>query len=260
MASLKGLVVLCLLHLCVQSIQADVNPAALAKMIQYFDDNVQPKTKPDVQYAIAITVPQAQCTQEGSDIQTVFSREDAQNVRNILNNGEKCVLCTPSQNVIAARPTQKPREHAEHFLLYPIGNSPMDKLLALADQNSCIVFYSYNSPCVTRCIQSDDNILNGLENWKNIRKEAMNVFVFEKIWQKDEWRKDMEKDLLKIHAQVPLYRCDINNNVMECQNCVEKNTGKVIPFCLPKKKSLLFYFQKTLLSMIKRVWRVNYLS
>lgn len=178
-------------------------------------------------------------------------------MRNILNSGEKCVLCTPSKNVIAARPTQKPREHAEHFLLYPIGNSPMDKLLALADQNSCIVFYSYNSPCVTRCIQRDDNILNGLENWKNIRKEAMNVFVFEKIWQKDEWRKDMEKDLLKIHEQVPLYRCDIKNNVMECQDCVEKNTGKVIPFCLPKKKSLLFYFQKTLLSMIKLVWRVN---
>ncbi|XDV32772.1 hypothetical protein PO909_003495, partial [Leuciscus waleckii] len=60
-ASLKCVVVLCLLHLCVQSIQGDVNPAVLAKMIQYFDDNVQPKTKPDVQYAIAIFVPQSQC-------------------------------------------------------------------------------------------------------------------------------------------------------------------------------------------------------
>lgn len=257
MALLKCVAVLCLLHLCVQSIQGDVNPAVLARMIQYFDDNVQPKTKPDVQYAIAISVPQSQCTDEQSDIQTVFSREDAENVRNILTSGEKCVLCTPSQNVIAARPTPKPVEHAEHFLLYPVGNSPMDKLLALADQNSCIVFYSYNSPCVTRCIQREDNILPGLSNWKNIRKEAMNVFVFEKIWQKDTWRKDMEKDLLKIHAEVPLYRCDINDNVMQCQNCVEKNTGKVIPFCLPQKKSLLFYFRKMFLSIIKHAWRIN---
>ncbi|KAK7156096.1 hypothetical protein R3I94_006233 [Phoxinus phoxinus] len=257
MASLKCVVVLCLLYVCVQRIQGDVNPAVLARMIQYFDDNVQPRTKSDVQYAIAISVPQSQCTDEQSDIQTVFSREDAEQLRNNLTNGEKCVLCTPSQNVIAARPTPKPVEHAEHFLLYPVGNSPMDKLLALADQNSCIVFYSYNSPCVTKCIQSKDNILPGLSNWKNIRKDAMNVFVYEKIWQKDTWRKDMEKDLLKIHAEVPLYRCDINDNVMQCQNCVERNTGKVIPFCLPEKKSLLFYFRKMLLSMFKRAWRVN---
>jgi len=219
--------------------------------------SVQPKTKPDVQYAIAIFVPQSQCTDEKSDIQTVFSKEDAENVKNILTGGEKCVLCTPSQNVIAARPTPKPEEHAEHFLLYPVGNSPMDKLLAKADQNSCIVFYSYNSPCVTKCIQSEDNILPGLSNWKNIRKEAMNVFVFEKIWQKDTWRKDMEKDLLQINAEIPLYRCDINDNGMQCQNCVEKNTGKVIPFCLPKKKSLLFYFRKMLLSMMKHAWHVS---
>ncbi|XDV32779.1 hypothetical protein PO909_003502 [Leuciscus waleckii] len=38
MASLKCVIVLCLLHLRVQSIQGDVNPAVLAKMIQYFDD------------------------------------------------------------------------------------------------------------------------------------------------------------------------------------------------------------------------------
>ncbi len=109
--------------------------------------SVQPKTKTgtDAQYAIAIIVPQAHCTEEGSDIQNVFSREDAEHVRNLLTNRVKCVLCTPSQNVIAARPTQKPKEHAEHVLLYPLGNSPMDKLLAQADQNSCVVFYSYNS-------------------------------------------------------------------------------------------------------------------
>uniref|UniRef100_A0A673JV85 Secreted protein n=1 Tax=Sinocyclocheilus rhinocerous TaxID=307959 RepID=A0A673JV85_9TELE len=214
-ASLRGLIILYLLHLCVQSIQGDVNPAALAKMIQYFDDNVQPTSHPDVQYVMAIIVPKAQCTEEQSDIQTVFSREDAENVRNLLNKGEKCVLCTSSKNVIAARPTKKPKEHAEHVLLYPL------------------IFYSHNSPCVTRCIEGQEKILDGLSNWKNIRKEAMNVFVFNKIWQKDAWRKDMAKDLLTIHEQVPLYRCT-RTNVMECQKCVERNNGDVIAFCLPK--------------------------
>uniref|UniRef100_A0A672KM62 Si:dkey-96g2.1 n=1 Tax=Sinocyclocheilus grahami TaxID=75366 RepID=A0A672KM62_SINGR len=232
-ASLRGLIILYLLHLCVQSIQGDVNPAALAKMIQYFDDNVQPTSHPDVQYVMVIIVPKAQCTEEQSDIQTVFSREDAENVRNFLNKGEKCVLCTSSKNVIAARPTKKPKEHAEHVLLYPLSNSPMDKLLAETNENSCVVFYSHNSPCVTRCIEGQEKILDGLSNWKNIRKEAMNIFVFNKIWQKDAWRKDMAKDLLTIHEQVPLYRCT-RTNVMECQKCVERNNGDVIAFCLPK--------------------------
>uniref|UniRef100_A0A8C1HQU3 Uncharacterized protein n=1 Tax=Cyprinus carpio carpio TaxID=630221 RepID=A0A8C1HQU3_CYPCA len=218
-ASLRGPIILCLLHLCVQSIQGEVNPAALVKGTCH----------PDVQYVMAITVPKAQCTEEQSDIQTVFSKKDAENVRNLLNKGDKCVLCTSSKNIIAARPTQKPKEHAEHVLLYPLSNSPMDKLLAETDEKSCVVFYSHNSPCVTRCIEGQENILEGLSNWKNIRKEAMNVFVFNKIWQKDAWRKDMAKDLLKIHEQVPLYRCT-RTNVMECQNCVERNNEDVIAF------------------------------
>ncbi len=209
--------------------------------------SVQPTTMIDAHYAIAITVSQDQCTEEQSTIQTVFSREEAEQVRNLLNNKEKCVLCTQSENVIATRPNGATKEHAEHILLYPLGNSPMDKLLNKADQNSCVVFYSYNSPCVTKCILSDDNILPGLANWKN-RREGMNVFIFNKIWQKDTWRKDMATDLLRIHEQVPLSRC-ARRNVMECQNCVNRNT--VIPFCLPERRSVLLYFQKMLLSMIK---------
>lgn len=203
--------------------------------------SVQPQTGKGepAQYAFAITVPSAQCTSEQSDIQTVFSKEEAEYVKTVITEGNTCELCSQSGIVIATRPKNK--EHAEHILLYPLGNSPMSKLLKEADQNSCIVFYSYNSPCVTKCIQSEDNILEALSNWKNIRKEAMNVFVFEKIWQKDKWRKDMAEDLLKIDNQVPLYRCD-NTNGMECQKCVEKNTENVIPFCLPERKSLFLYF------------------
>ncbi|KAG7334918.1 hypothetical protein KOW79_001514 [Hemibagrus wyckioides] len=237
MGSLKGLIVLCLLDLCVQSIQGDVKPAAIAKIIQYFADNVQPQTdkgQPS-QYAFAITVPNAQCTSEQSDIQTVFSKKEAEYVKSVISKGDTCILCSQSGLelgiVIATRPNRITKEHSEHILLYPLGNSPMDKLLAKADQNSCIVFYSYNSPCVKKCIKSEDNILDGLSNWKNIRKDAMNVFVFEKIWPKDARKKDMAENLMKIHDQVPLYRCN-NTNGMECRNCVEKNTRNVIPFCL----------------------------
>lgn len=106
-------------------------------------------------------------------------------VNDELSKGQKCLLCTDSCNVIAAGPNLTTKKHSEHVLLYPLGGSPMDKLLEQADQNSCVAFYSYNSPCVKTCIQGKDNILNGLSNWINTRKVGMNALVFEEIWQKD---------------------------------------------------------------------------
>ncbi|XP_016407667.1 uncharacterized protein LOC107739931 [Sinocyclocheilus rhinocerous] len=248
MASLKCLIILCMLHLCVRNIQGQVNPAALAKMIRYFNDNVQPKTKigTDAQYAIAISVPQDLCTNEQSHIENVFSREEAQYVKDLITEGRTCVLCSASQNVIATRPNVVTDEHSEHILLFPRGNSPLDTLLKNTDQNNCVVFYSYNSPCVKKCIKSADNIFPGLENWENVRKGGMNVFVFGKLWK--DAKKEIANDFLMINKLVPLYRC-MSTNVMECQNCVNGNTAN--PFCLPENKSILLYFQEMLLSMIE---------
>lgn len=70
----------------------------------------------DVQYAIIITVPPDQCTKEGSDFQNVLSKEDAKNLKEKLNEKEKCLLgeekkYTLSDNVIAIRPDLKTKEH-----------------------------------------------------------------------------------------------------------------------------------------------------
>ncbi|XP_048016773.1 uncharacterized protein LOC125248696 [Megalobrama amblycephala] len=241
MVPLRGLIFLCLLHLCVQGIQG-VNTAVLVKMIQYFHDNVQPKTQSqtDAQYALAIRVPLDQCTKEESDIQTVFSRYDAQKVKDKLDKGEKCLLnegeeCTPSKNVIATRPDLKTKEHAEHILLYPLCKSPMDELLKKDKivKDNCVVFFSYYSPCVKTCIQGQNNISKGLSNWINKRKEGMNAFVFQEIWQKDK-KKDLQEEFPKINAVVPLYRCKRTSNVMACRKCVENNI--VDGFCLPEKQ------------------------
>jgi len=211
--------------------------------------SVQPKTKMgiDAQYAIAISVSKDQCTDEEQfDIQTVFSKQDAKHVKDKLNNGEKCLKltedekCTCLGNVIATRPdiNVKPEEHAEHILLYPpIGEteSPMDRLLAKAGQKTCVVFYSYNSPCVKTCIKGqNNNILEGLSNWINKNKNGNNAFVFQEIWQKDSTKK-LQEEFLKINERAPLYRCKKTNNVMECQKCVENNIMNA--FCLPGKKN-----------------------
>ncbi|XP_059415034.1 uncharacterized protein LOC132149655 [Carassius carassius] len=224
-----------LLYLGVQSTERDVNPAALANIFKYFADNVQPKTQQqkEAQYAIAISVLRAQCTDIHADIQNVFSNKDAKHVKDELRKEQKCVLCTDSRNVIAARPNHTTDEHSEHVLLYPLGESPMEKLLEQADQSSCVVFYSYNSPCVNRCIRGKDNILNGLLNWINSRKNGMNAFVFEEIWKKGS-KNNLEEEFLKINAIVPLYRCKRTSDGMECWKCVENNN--VATFCLPENK------------------------
>uniref|UniRef100_A0A8C1FRE5 Uncharacterized LOC109060409 n=1 Tax=Cyprinus carpio TaxID=7962 RepID=A0A8C1FRE5_CYPCA len=235
---LRGLVIfLCLLHLCVQG-NEEVNTVCLAQMTQYFYDNVQPKTKQgtDAQYALSIYVPPAHCVYSGTKIKNVFDKEDAALVKTLLNKGAKCELCTELKNVIASRPVRidkKRTEHSEHVLLYPVCNSLMDKLLKKARNQSCVVFYSYNSPCVETCLQSADNITEGLRNWINKRKGQMNAFVFQEIWHRDNDR-DRQTEFQNIDKIVPLYRCMRISNAMECRKCVNNNV--VDPFCLPQKK------------------------
>uniref|UniRef100_A0A8C1XND7 Uncharacterized protein n=1 Tax=Cyprinus carpio TaxID=7962 RepID=A0A8C1XND7_CYPCA len=200
---LRGLVIfLCLLHLCVQGIQ-EMNTVCLAQMTQYFYDNVQPKTKQgaDAQYALSIYVPPAHCTDKHAKIENVFDKDDAAQVKTLLNKG----------------------------VTY---NSLMDKLLEKARDQSCVVFYSYNSPCVETCLQSADNITEGLRNWINKRgkKGQINAFVFQEIWHRDNDR-DLKKGFHNIDKIVPLYRCRRNRNAMGCRKCVNNNV--VDPFCLP---------------------------
>ncbi len=196
--------------------------------------SVQPKTGKgdDAQYALSIYVPPAHCVDKRANIENKFDKEDATRVKMLLNKGAKCELCTELKNVIASRPVNRKRttEHSEHVLLYPVGNSLMDKLLAKARNQSCVVFYSYNSPCVKTCLQSADNIMEGLTNWINKRKGQRNAFVFQEIWQKDK-DKDLQTEFQNIDAIVPLYRCMRIRNAMECRKCVENNV--VDPFCLP---------------------------
>ncbi len=211
----------------------------------FISSSVQPKQgKQNFQYALAIAFNQDQCTNEQSDIQREFSMEDAKNVRNLLNGKEKCNLCTSSKNVIASRPvpiSKNKDEHAEHVLLYPVGSSLMSDLLREKSKAECVVFYSYNSPCVKTCLRGSNNILEGLKNWINIRKYKMNAFVFQDVWQNNK-RSDLEQEFVNINTIVPLYRCVRTDNVMECRKCVEN--GVVDSFCLPEQNLVFVLFQE----------------
>lgn len=222
MLALRGLILICLLQL---SVQVDVNKVALAKMLKYFDDNVQPK--PGAQYAIAIRLSKNQCTDEKFSITSVFSLKDAKIVKETIKNGQTCDVCTSPKNVIAARPqTEDPNDHSEYRLLYPVGKSPMDNLLKNVDKNSCVVFYTYNSPCVKECISGEKNILEGLSNWKNKLKDGINVFAFQSIWGKDV-TKDLPSEFQKIDKIVSLYQCPEAEQI----NCFKCRGQKTTSYC-----------------------------
>ncbi len=132
----------------------------------------------------------------------------------------------------------------------------VSKQLARAREQSCVVFYSYNSPCVKTCLQSADNIMEGLRNWINKRKDKINAFVFQEIWQKDK-DKDLQKEFQNIDKIVPFYRFMRISNAMECRKCVKNND--MDPFCLLRNKLFLellikevfFFFQELLTSRFK---------
>nr|XP_055053836.1 uncharacterized protein LOC129438964 [Misgurnus anguillicaudatus] len=215
--ALRGLILICLLQL---SVQEDVNKVALAKMIKYFDDNVQPK--PGAQYAIAIRLTKKQCTDEKFSVMSVFSRPDAKIVKDKISKGQICELCTKLKNVIAARPkSEDPNDHPEYRLLFSegksVGNSPMDKLLEKVDKNTCVVFYTYNSPRVNESMSVKKNILRGLSNWKNKQKEGIKVFVFQNMWEKDV-TENLTNEIQKIDVIVPLYQCP-RAEEMNCFKC-----------------------------------------
>uniref|UniRef100_A0A671RQV0 Uncharacterized protein n=1 Tax=Sinocyclocheilus anshuiensis TaxID=1608454 RepID=A0A671RQV0_9TELE len=141
-------VLIVLLYLGVQSTERDVKPGALPKIFKYFVDNVQPKTKmqKDAQYAIAISVLRAQCTDVRADIQNAFSNKDAKHVKDELSKGQKCLLCTDSRNVIAARPNRTTKEHSEHI-------------------NAVVPLY--------RCKRTSD----GMECWKCVENNNVDTFL-----------------------------------------------------------------------------------
>nr|XP_055053377.1 uncharacterized protein LOC129438605 [Misgurnus anguillicaudatus] len=197
-------------------------------MFHIMSSSVQPK--PGAQYAIAIRLTKNQCTDEKFSITSVFSKADAQIVKETIRNGQTCDVCTSPKNVIAARPqSEDPNDHSEYRLLYPVGKSPMDNLLKNVDKNSCVVFYTYNSPCVKECINGQKNILEGLSNWKKggEGKVKINAFVFRNIWKKD-LTNDLPKEFQKIDVIVPLYQCP----EAEQMNCFKSRGQQTTNYCM----------------------------
>ncbi|XP_042564710.1 uncharacterized protein LOC122133180 [Clupea harengus] len=236
----------------------EVDQNTLAKIIQFINTNYQPPGQTDsgdgVQYAVAINVPKEKCG-PGFSEGGFLSVDSAKTVKEALENhnlyqGTQLVAATPKGEKTTA-------VHSERALLMCEASSdavtPVQNLLN-KDQNGCVVFYTYNSPCLDFCLNQakDDNEQNR-ENKQNERNQKKNIestaapavkkcilkslsvltnhvgpkaFVFSRVYRKDENKPTLKAALKVVAEQVPLYKCDAGS----CVKCL--SDGEIISQCL----------------------------
>lgn len=197
------------------------------------------------QYSVLIRVPNKNCL-DGFSLDSFDTNEETA-FKDFKTNRERRLYEVTKDSVClaATKPSLDPtsssgeNDHAEYILIYPrdAANtpSPLQKMLDMVNDDQCVVLYSYNSPCITKCINGeDDSILPGLSNWKNIQTTGINAFVFQNIWSKDSTGlpEDQNEQFIKINDLLPLYRCVKNNNQMQCYKCGKAGSQNLLPDCV----------------------------
>ncbi|XP_067092119.1 uncharacterized protein [Osmerus mordax] len=249
---LKGLFLFSLISSGVSAEEVDQN--TLPKIIQFIGTNYQPSGQNDngdrLQYAVAINVPAEQCG-PGFSQDNFLSEDSAEAVKKDLKEhnlykGSQLVAATPKGT------GQTNAVHSERALLMCKDSSdavsPMQDMLN-KNKDGCVVFYTYNSPCLKLCLnQAKDNELKKARD-KTIQRnrpkipplvqkcilESLSVltnhggpkaFVFSRVYIED-LESDTLKAALKVVAEkVPLYKCDANS----CFKCL--SNGQIIEKCL----------------------------
>ncbi|XP_039534659.1 uncharacterized protein LOC120483593 [Pimephales promelas] len=221
-----------------------VNIDVLVKMIQFFDDKLQP-TKHDrpYQYSVVIRVPYQQCTEQFS-LDSVFNTDEMENAFNDFKTNGQRRLCEVTQDLFslaAAKPSwiqmtgsSEETLHSEYALIYPMdatNTSPMDKILRMPNDDQCVVLYTYYSPCIEKCINyKADTILYDLSKWLNTHKTGIKALVFQEIWHKD-WSV-VRDQFAKINNRVPLYRCVKENSQTKCYKCGDASSETLNQNCV----------------------------
>nr|XP_055053428.1 uncharacterized protein LOC129438634 [Misgurnus anguillicaudatus] len=218
-----------------------IDSNTLARIIAFFEQTYKrfDENKTERQYAIAINVPMNQCEAGFKpSTENFLTKEIPEDVKNSFNIEEYPVY--QGEQLIAAGVIWRKRYtmHSERLLLNPTPErptTPMQNLLNKRQNYSCTVFFTLDSPCSTVCLDKNNpyNILNGLKTWSQHR--GIKVFVFKNFWDKDlnQTREVLEGRYREIINNVPLYRCENEN---ECHACGGQNNAPINEHCLPSPK------------------------
>ncbi|KAJ7313791.1 hypothetical protein JRQ81_005491 [Phrynocephalus forsythii] len=195
-----------------------MNEAHVSAVIDYIRCHV------DFHYAVAVRLDPAYCKDPTrNNLRNALPPNVMQEMRAELSRVGGLYNPRNIGNIVAARPTRTlPHEHAEWRLLTGGTQSPVERMLANKDQNSCLFFFSKLSPCVERCLNENDarNIVQTINPIFNRYREDSRAFVFETVYNMDASKEaKVVVDAWKLIQNAPLFRypfpavkCFGNNN------------------------------------------------
>ena len=196
-----------------------------------------------VQFAVVVAVPKIQCG-PNSNSNTFLKNEDLNKIQDDLKQTH---LHEGKQLIAATSPTGIGNRaiHSERRLLMcPSANSNESPLQVLLRNNpdSCVIFYTYNSPCLKNCLNSEKDEDEEKKYWAQIARNSKNkknkegkkpvqpvqpvkkcildsleslgkyegpkAFVFKQVYKEDKGKPELGEKLKEVSDRIPLYRCN----------------------------------------------------
>ncbi|XP_051966374.1 uncharacterized protein LOC127631970 [Xyrauchen texanus] len=204
--SLRSLLLVCLLPLCIQSVDETADPQTLMRIVEMFETRLNVKG----QYAVAIRLEKEECLPKADLNSMVFDRKKLQEIGVDILNGEISV----SDDIIAAKYKQfdKYTDHSEFRL-----KNYLNKVLAKEDQ--CVIYFSLNSPCLNKCLNGKYNIENSLKALQSYT--GIKAFLFKYVYEGDD-KQTMVERMKAIAPNLPLFQC---RYTIEQPTCVQLLKG-----------------------------------
>ncbi|KAL6471927.1 hypothetical protein MHYP_G00205770 [Metynnis hypsauchen] len=220
----------------------------------------------DDQFAIAINIPAEKCSTDIKPVHSVLTHH-ARRVKHAMNSTARFYR---GRRLIGAKQktiNETSSYHPEYLLLIqsnPPKNTfydPLLKELMDRDKHGCVIFYTYNSPCVKSCSTPEGtySILPALDMLSN--HKGPKAFVFKNVWEPyvdpsqktenvlltcfpsgtgafvlwgyQEYFPLHQANIKAVNAKVPLYRC----NKDRCDYCMYRN--EVVESCMISYKWLV---------------------
>ncbi|XP_044147306.1 uncharacterized protein LOC122935597 [Bufo gargarizans] len=211
--------------LCLWSCALTVTPLLNEEQVRRANNYIQQQFAKDFnyQYAYFVRFTADECNRGLTNqvLREALKNEDADDLYQKVNNygiyeGNRMVAASFLEH-------EHYTDHSEYRLLTPDNNSPIRKLLGKEPVVGCAIFYSLNSPCITKCIRPNGNynIINLLQSVTNIPQDK--VFAFGKVFRYDAGNPETWTSWRTLNDYMPLYRCNGNNCIHCFKNGVQQN-------------------------------------
>ncbi|XP_056418955.1 uncharacterized protein LOC130360489 [Hyla sarda] len=219
--------------LCIWSCIMTVTPLLTEEKVARVTDYIQQHFTKDFnyQYSYFVKFTEDECIrgltndvlQEalgGEDASAMYHKVDA----HLIYKGKRMVV---TSHLRYKKSHKKHNLQAEYRLLESELISPISTLLTDGLFAGCSIFYSFYSPCTTKCSLPDGNynIIDQLDTINGLPKDR--AFVFGKALWYDAERPSKSRQVWdswrSLNSHTPLFRCAANNCVQCFKNGVHQN-------------------------------------